>query len=112
MQQKKVLSILQAHKQELAEKYGVTRLGIFGSVARGESTDTSDIDVVVEMPPDLFYMVHLKEELEQLLASSVDLIRYQKYLSTLLRRRAEIIFDVCQNKLEGSKRAVRGMQGN
>ncbi len=94
MQQEEVLNVLRKHKQMLNTKYGVSRLGIFGSVARGESTASSDIDVVVEMPPDLFQMVHMKEELEQLLSTSVDLIRYQKYLNTLLKRRidAEAIY--------------------
>ena len=50
-------------------------------MARGEASDTSDVDVVVEMPPDLFQMVHMKEELEELLASPVDLIRYHPYLN-------------------------------
>lgn len=50
------LKILREHKQELAEKYGVTRIGIFGSVARDEATENSDMDVVVEMKKlDPFY---------------------------------------------------------
>jgi len=89
MQREEVLAILKAHKQEFAAKYGVTRLGIFGSAARNEATDASDVDIVVEMPPDLFQMVHMKEELEQLLLASVDLIRYQKYLNALLKRRID-----------------------
>ena len=47
------------------------------------------MDIVVEMPPDLFQMVHMKEELEQILDASVDLIRYQKYLNALLKRRID-----------------------
>ncbi len=89
MQREQALSILRAHKQELAAKYGVTRLGIFGSVARDEALDASDVDIIVEMPPDLFQMVHMKEELEQLLRASVDLIRYQKHLNALLKRRID-----------------------
>lgn len=89
MQREAVLAILREHKQEVAAKYAVTRLGIFGSVARNEATPASDVDIVVEMPPDLFQMVHLKEELEQLLTASVDLIRYQKHLNTLLKQRIE-----------------------
>ena len=75
MQREEILNILKAHKQTFADKYGVTRLGVFGSVARGEATATSDVDIVVEMPPDLFQMVHMKEELEEMLVASVDLIR-------------------------------------
>ena len=89
MQREEVLNVLREHKQVLSAKYGVSRLGIFGSVARGESTDSSDVDVVVKMPPDLFQMVHMKAELEQLLSTSVDLIRYQKYLNALLKRRID-----------------------
>ncbi len=89
MRREQALDILSKHKSELSAKYGVTRIGIFGSVARNEATNSSDIDIVVEMPPDLFQMVHMKEELEQLLVSSVDLIRYQKYLNALLKRRID-----------------------
>ena len=69
MQREEILSILKSHKQTFADKYGVTRLGVFGSVARGEATATSDVDIVVEMPPDLFQMVHMKEELEEMLVA-------------------------------------------
>lgn len=94
MQREEILDLLREHKQVLAAKYGVSRLGIFGSVARGETNVLSDVDIVVTMPPDLFHMVHMKEELEQLLAASVDLIRYQKYLDPLLKQRidAEAIY--------------------
>ena len=70
-------------------KYGIIRLGVFGSVARGEANEGSDIDIVVDIPPDLFKMVHMKEELEQLLSSSVDLIRYQKYMNATLKQRID-----------------------
>ncbi|MCO6451995.1 MAG: nucleotidyltransferase domain-containing protein [Caldilineales bacterium] len=89
MNQQEILDILKANKKNLSAKYGVTRLGIFGSVARGEASVNSDVDVVVEMPPDLFKMVHMKEDLEELLSAPVDLIRYQKYLSVLLKRRID-----------------------
>jgi len=89
MKREQVLKILHEHKHELGVKYGVTRLGIFGSVARDEATEASDVAVIVEMAPDLFQMVHMKEDLEQLLHTSVDLIRYQKYLSALLKRRID-----------------------
>ena len=89
MQREEILSILESHKQTFADKYGVTRLGVFGSVARGEATATSDVDIVVEMPPDLFQMVHMKEELEEMLVTSVDLIRDQPYLNALLKQRID-----------------------
>lgn len=89
MDREDVLTNLRTHKKEFIDKYGITRLGIFGSVARGQSTDASDVDVIVEMPPDLFQMVHMKEELEQILDAPVDLIRHTKYLSAYLQSRID-----------------------
>ena len=42
-----VLRILGSHRGELADRYGVTKLGIFGSVVRNEASDDSDVDVVM-----------------------------------------------------------------
>jgi uncharacterized protein len=89
-----VLRILRSHRHELATKYGVTRLGIFGSVARDCATERSDVDVVVDMPPDLFMMVHMKEDLEEMLGADVDLVRLHHDLSAYLKERidAEAIY--------------------
>ncbi|MCB9138820.1 MAG: nucleotidyltransferase family protein [Caldilineaceae bacterium] len=89
MNRNDVLDTLSNHKEELAAKYGLSRLGIFGSTARDEATERSDIDIVVEMPPDAYQMVHMKDELEEMLLSSVDLIRYNKYLNPRLRERID-----------------------
>ncbi len=89
MDKEQILALLRSHKQELTARYGVTRIGIFGSVARDEAAEGSDVDIVVEMPPDLFLMVHMKEDLESFLRTSVDLVRYQKHLSPLLKRRID-----------------------
>jgi uncharacterized protein len=89
MERDTILTALRDHKQTLSAKYGVTRLGVFGSVARNETSESSDVDVVVVMPPDLFYMVHIKEELEDLLVAPVDLVRYHKYLNRLLKERID-----------------------
>jgi uncharacterized protein len=90
MKQAEALEILRKHKQELAEKFGVTRLGIFGSVARDEATEESDMDVVVEMTkPDLFFMVHIKEKLESVMHCPVDIVRYRDRMNAFLRRRID-----------------------
>ena len=81
MRREVALKVLMEHKQELKERYGVTWLGIFGSAARDEAADESDVDVVVEMAPDLFGMVSLKEELEAILGAKVDLVRYWRRMN-------------------------------
>lgn len=64
MQREAVLETLGAHKQEFSAKYGVTRLGVFGSVAREEASSASDVDIVVEMQTNLF---KLKDPLSPIL---------------------------------------------
>jgi predicted nucleotidyltransferase len=44
-----ILRILESHKQKLAERYGVLKIGVFGSVVRGEGTEESDVDIYVEL---------------------------------------------------------------
>ncbi|WP_446010988.1 nucleotidyltransferase family protein [Candidatus Electrothrix sp.] len=48
-------------------KYGINNIGIFGSYFTGQATDKSDIDVIETVNPDLYTLVHIKEELEALL---------------------------------------------
>jgi len=85
-----VLRVLGSHRAELADRYGVIRLGIFGSVARNEASDDSDVDIVVETQiPDLLMMVNLKEDLEQLLQRKVDLVRYRVRMNPFLKKRID-----------------------
>ena len=89
MRREVALKLLREHKRGFEERYGVTRLGIFGSVARDEAADESDVDVVVEMAPDLFGRVSLKEELETILGAKVDLVRYWRRMNHYLKRRID-----------------------
>ncbi len=63
-------------KGEELEQFCVDSLSLFGSVARGEDTSESDIDLLVEFtePVGLFTFVRLKNYLEALLGQSVDLV--------------------------------------
>ena len=40
-----ILEFLKSHKSELNNRFGVTKIGLFGSYARNEATDKSDIDI-------------------------------------------------------------------
>ncbi|MGI8936497.1 nucleotidyltransferase family protein [Leptolyngbya sp. BC1307] len=89
-QRSQVLEVLRKMKPVLKEKYGVTHLGIFGSVARDEATAQSDVDVVFEIEqPNLFISVNIKEDLEAELKISVDLVRYRERMNTYLKARIE-----------------------
>jgi predicted nucleotidyltransferase len=83
-----VLNILKLRKPEFAVSYGVSAIGVFGSLARGEEKPDSDVDVVVEMKkPDLFYMVHIKESLEEDLQCPVDVVRLRERMNPYLKTR-------------------------
>jgi hypothetical protein len=89
MKREQALKLLREHKQEFEDRYGITRLGIFGSVARDEAGERSDVDVVVEMPPDMFARVSPKEDLERILRSKVDVVRYWRRMNHYLKRRID-----------------------
>jgi len=74
--QAEVLQILTQKKAFLLETYRLTRLGIFGSYARGEQTEESDIDVLVdyEKAPTLWRLIELRDYLSELFAIKVDVV--------------------------------------
>jgi predicted nucleotidyltransferase len=59
MQRDNVLKILAEHRDELHQRFDVKSLALFGSVARGEATETSDVDLLVEFerPVGLFHFL-------------------------------------------------------
>ena len=80
------LQILKEYKALKAVQYGIVRIGIFGSVARGEQTADSDVDVYVDMiSPNLFNLVHIKDELQQLFGCPVDIVRLRQNMDSLLQ---------------------------
>jgi predicted nucleotidyltransferase len=88
--QKEIIELLRQRKQDMVERFGVIEIGIFGSMTRGEAHLSSDVDIVVKTKlPDLFMLVHLKEELEKLLNADVDLVRYWQRMNPYLRRRID-----------------------
>jgi len=89
MRREEVLKLLREHKREFEERYGITRMGIFGSVARDEADERSDVDVVVEMAPDMFARARLKDELETILKVKVDIVRYWRRMNHYLKKRID-----------------------
>ncbi len=77
---------LKGFKQTFGRKFGIINIGIFGSVARQENTEDSDIDIVVEVEkPSLSLMYELKEALKALFGCDVDLVRFRNSLRPLLK---------------------------
>ena len=75
------LAVLTRIMPELQFKYGVTRIGLFGSVARDEAKPGSDLDILVYLKtPDLLIMGSLLNEIEDVFECKVDLIRWRNDL--------------------------------
>ena len=73
---KKHLRIINKNFATLQHSYNVKKIGVFGSVARGESTSRSDIDILVELrkPMGFFRFIQLEDHLSELLNKKVDLV--------------------------------------
>jgi uncharacterized protein len=84
-----VIKNLRYLKPQLEQRYGVTRIGIFGSVARNEAHSESDVDIVVDMAPDLLKRVTLKAELELFFGKKVDVVRYWHGMNHYLKARID-----------------------
>ena len=90
MNSSEILQVLRKYKEKEGRRYGISRIGVFGSYAKGKATGRSDIDIVIELEtPDIFKMVHIKEELEQLLGKRVDLIRKRDGMNHYLKKHIE-----------------------
>ncbi len=76
MSRDEVLQRLRAHKAILAQRFGVTNLALFGSVARNEMSDDSDIDILVrfDRPGTSKAYFGVQFYLEELLGRPVDLV--------------------------------------
>ena len=70
-----VITALASHRDDLRVRFGVKSLSLFGSVARNEANDKSDIDLIVEFNrlTGYFALFSLQDHLEQLLGMHVDL---------------------------------------
>lgn len=81
-----LLKELESFKKNNEQKYGILSLGIFGSFARDQATELSDVDIVVRTKtPDPFIIVHIKEELEGQLHLPVDIVRLRKKMNPFLQ---------------------------
>lgn len=73
---------------EIAAKYGAYNVRLFGSTVRGNATETSDIDFLVQLEPrcKLFDWLHLEQDLENLLGKKVDVVQEEAMKGKMLER--------------------------
>ena len=81
MNREEILTALKNDKPFLLEKFGVEEIALFGSYARNEQTETSDIDVLVKLKePNLSDLVGVLDFLEKQFSRKIDLTRKGPHL--------------------------------
>ena len=90
-----VLRVLRESKPSLEQEFPVWRLALFGSVARDEADEQSDVDILVEVEPSIgLGFVTLAERLESLLGHKVDLVSRRGIKPLLWKRIERELIDV------------------
>jgi len=83
------IDIIKSHADELQERFGITSLSIFGSVARDEHHEGSDVDLFAIMPPKFYNHAAAAQYLKDLLGCDVDLIQEHKNMRPFFRKQIE-----------------------
>jgi len=90
MTRSEILKRLSIYKSEHQKDYMLSKIGIFGSFARNNETDKSDIDIVVELlKPDLFILGNIKTDLELEFGKNVDIVRLRENMNQFLKYRIQ-----------------------
>ena len=90
MTREECINLLANCTETLKKEYGITSLSLFGSMARGEQNDESDVDVYVEtLTPNPFILMDAKDYLRKVTNRPVDIVRNHRNLNPRLKRRIE-----------------------
>ena len=89
LQKSDVLESLRKFKKYKGAAYGIARIGIFGSIAKGMANDDSDIDVVVLGKSDIFNLIGIKQDLEEEFKCKIDLVRHRENMHPFLKKRID-----------------------
>ena len=85
-----IVSILQDFKKRYSAQFGIQSLGIFGSLARDEAWDDSDVDIVVKIdPPNLITLSRIRLEIEEMIHKHVDIVHYRERMNKLLKEKID-----------------------
>jgi len=82
------IQLLRKYMNKLQDDFGIISVSLFGSTARGEQTQKSDIDLFVDTrTPNPFLLMDAKEFLEKATGSSVDIVRNHQNINPRLKKR-------------------------
>jgi predicted nucleotidyltransferase len=88
MEKTEIIKIIKSNKPEIESRYGVQRLGLFGSFVKERQRKKSDVDILVTFNRDidLFEFLDLREFLEMKLGTKVDLVMATALRPTIGKR--------------------------
>jgi len=87
LQQEEILSFLKEYKNKNLDE-SIEKIGVFGSFARGDAKENSDIDIVVKMKKaDMFTLIKIKQDIEKHFMKHVDIIQLREKMNQLLKTR-------------------------
>lgn len=82
MQKQDILNYLKSNQEYYNNQFGVHFIGLFGSFARDEASDDSDIDILYKIEKDkklsMFKYLELNKQLEEFFHKKIDLVREEK----------------------------------
>ncbi len=89
--QVEILSILANYKKTNADKYGIEEIGIFGSYAKNQANEESDIDVYVRLKhSNIFLLSRIRIEIENLLGIKTDIVQLREKMNNYLKKHIEM----------------------
>ncbi|MBP3227885.1 MAG: nucleotidyltransferase family protein [Bacteroidaceae bacterium] len=83
------IHILRQREADLRSRFGITSMRLFGSVARGDAREGSDVDLFVSMPPHFYTHIAAAQYIEDLLGCGVDLVADHKNMRPFFRKQIE-----------------------
>ena len=87
MNKTQLLAKLKEFKSIHQQEYGIEILGVFGSYSRNDAHQGSDVDVVVQLTKqDLFNIIGIKQDLEEVLHLPVDVVSYRPNMDPFLKK--------------------------
>jgi len=85
-----ILETLGAYSKRYKNKYGIEKIGLFGSFASNSATEQSDVDVFISLNhSNLFLLSRIRIELEELLGVPVDIVQLRDRMNKYLKKRIE-----------------------
>jgi len=85
-----IIESLKRYKEKHAKEYGIEEIGIFGSYARNQANEESDVDVFVKLKhANLFLLSRIRIEIEELLGAHTDIVQVRDRMNRVLKKHIE-----------------------